>query len=51
MVPQEEGWWGAQPTRREAVPHRVVQGRLLLDPGLGRPFADFLQWRLSCVGW
>ena len=35
MVPQEEGRWGAQPICREAVPHRVVRGRLLRDPGLG----------------
>ena len=41
---------GAQPIRREAVPHRVVRGRLMRDPGLGGPFANFLEWRLSCVG-
>ena len=34
MAPQEESWWGAQPIRRKAVPHRVVRGRLLRDPGL-----------------
>ena len=42
MVPQEEGRWGAQPIRREAVPHRVVRGRLLRDAGLGGHSPYFL---------
>ena len=40
MVPREEGRWGAQLIRREAVPHRVVRGRLQRDPGL----ASLMRW-------